>query len=79
MSLKAEQHSQIATAYEKAAADPMIPAPQRAAFARKSEWFRLLARIAAKTEARAASRMETPKLPDELRPLIENANKGMGR
>ena len=79
MSLKAEQHSQIATAYEKAAADPTIPAPQRAAFAWKSEWFRLLARIAAKNEARAASRMERPKLPEEIRPLIENAMKGIGR
>jgi hypothetical protein len=79
MSLKAEQHSQIATAYEKAAADPTIPAPQRAAFARKAEWFRLLARIAAKNEARSATKMDGPRLPEDLRPLIENVMKGMGR
>lgn len=79
MSLKAEQHSQIATGYEKAAADPMIPAPQRAAFARKAEWFRLLARIAAKNEARSATKMDGPRLPEDLRPLIENVMKGVER
>jgi hypothetical protein len=79
MSLKAEQRSQIATAYEKAAADPMIPAPQRAAFARKAEWFLLLARIAAKNEARLATTMDGPRLPEDLRPLIENVMKGVGR
>ena len=79
MALTAEQHSQIATAYERAAADPMIPAPQRAAFARKAEWFRLLARIAAKKEATAASKMEGPKLLDDFRPLIGNIRKGVER
>jgi hypothetical protein len=79
MSLKAEQHSQIATTYEKAAADPMIPGPQRAAFGRKSERFRLLARIVAKKETRAASNKEGPKIPDDLRPLIGNVAKGVGR
>jgi hypothetical protein len=48
MSLKAEQHSQIAAAYEKAAAD--VPAKTRAAFARKADWFRLLARVGEKRE-----------------------------
>jgi hypothetical protein len=43
MSLKAEQHSQIAAAYEKAAADGSLAAETRAAFARKADWFRLLA------------------------------------
>jgi len=60
MALTAEQHSQIATAYEKAAADEMVPPPQRAAFARKADWFRMLARIGAKKEAAAptASKIE---------------------
>lgn len=57
----------------------MIPGPQRAAFGRKSEWFRLLARIAAKKEARAASDMEGPKISDALRPLIGHVAKGVGR
>lgn len=51
MVLTPEQHSQIATAYEKAAADEMVPPPHREAFARKADWFRLLARIAAKKAA----------------------------
>jgi len=56
MALTAEQHSQIATVYENAAADRMVPPQQQAAFALKANWFRLLARIAAKNEAAAASR-----------------------
>lgn len=47
--LTVEQHLQIATVYEKAAADRMgVPPQQRAAFARKAKWFRTLARIRAK-------------------------------
>ena len=53
MSLKAEQHSQIAAAYENAAADKSLPAQTRAAFARKADWFRLLARIGEKRERAA--------------------------
>jgi hypothetical protein len=43
MSLKGEQHSQIAAAYENAAADESFRAQTRAVFARKANWFRLLA------------------------------------
>ena len=43
-----EQHLQIATAYEKAAADFMVPPQHRKAFARKAELFRMLARLGAK-------------------------------
>jgi hypothetical protein len=50
MPLKAEQHSQIAAVYEKAAADVGLPAQTRAAFARKADWFRLLARVGEKRE-----------------------------
>jgi hypothetical protein len=43
-------------AYEKAAADEMVPPPQRAAFARKADWFRMLARIGAKQKLLATTR-----------------------
>ena len=52
MILTAERQWMVAIAYEKAAADTIgVPAPQRAAFARKAKRFRTLARIAAKIEA----------------------------
>ena len=47
MMLTAEQQRMVAMVYEKAAADTIgVPAPQRAAFARKAKRFRTLARIA---------------------------------
>ena len=46
----AEQHSLIATAYDKAAFDVSLPAHTRAAFAKKADWFRLLARVGEKRE-----------------------------
>jgi hypothetical protein len=82
MALTAEQHSQIAKVYDKAAADQMVPAPQRAAFARKAEWFRMLARIEAKKAATAASKKERPQeaRPEAVRPLVETLPmKGAGR
>ncbi len=45
MSLSAEQHSLIAAAYDSAAFDLRLPAHTRAAFAKKADWFRLLARV----------------------------------
>ena len=63
MALTAEQHSRIAAAYDKAAADQMVPAPQRAAFASKAEWFRLLAHIAAKKKAKALPKKSGPNFP----------------
>jgi hypothetical protein len=59
MTLTAEQHSQIATAYEKAAGDHMVPPQQRSAFTRKANWFRMLARIAAKKEAAVVKKERT--------------------
>ena len=56
MSLKAEQHSQIAAAYEQGAADGSLPAQTRAAFARKADWFRLLARVGEKKERAALAK-----------------------
>ena len=48
ISLRSEQHHLIAAAYEKAAADISLPGHTRAAFARKADWFRLLARVGEK-------------------------------
>jgi hypothetical protein len=74
MAFTAEQHSQIATVYEKAAADRMVPPQQRAAFARKAEWFRMLARIGAKKETAAAPKKERPhEAPEAVRPLVAEA------
>ena len=55
MFLSAEQRSHIAAAYEKAAADPSLPAHTRAAFAKKADWFRLLACVGEKKERAAMS------------------------
>jgi hypothetical protein len=73
MVLKAEQHSQIAAAYESAAADKSLPAQARAAFARKADWFRLLARVGEKREqaaliASTAKQAEEPPLNPCLLP-----------
>jgi len=65
MVLTVEQRLQIAMVYEKAAADTMVPPQQRAAFARKADWFRMLARIGAK-KAAAASKEERPQTLAEL-------------
>jgi hypothetical protein len=53
MSLTPEQHSLISAAYDKAAFDINLPAQTRAAFAKKADWFRLLARIGKKMERAA--------------------------
>jgi len=55
MAFTAEQHSQLATAYEKAAVDRMVPPLQKEVFERKAHWFRTLARLAEKNESGAAS------------------------
>jgi hypothetical protein len=47
MCLTAEQHSQIASAYEKAAADEALPSQLRTAFVKKAKWFRMLCQIEA--------------------------------
>jgi hypothetical protein len=47
MCLTAEQHSQIASAYEKAAADETLPSQFRTAFINKAKWFRMLCQIEA--------------------------------
>jgi len=45
MVLTATQHALIAAAYEHAAGDETLPTQSRAAFAKKSSWFRMLAQI----------------------------------
>ena len=56
MALTAEQHEQLAVAYEKAAADFLLPPEKRAELEKKADWFRFLAGLATKTEKRAAPR-----------------------
>ena len=68
MSLKPEQHSQIAAAYEKAAADNTLPAQTRAAFARKADWFRLLSRVVEKREREALIASEAKRKAQEPPP-----------
>ena len=66
ISLRSEQHHLIAAAYEKAAADMSLPGHTRAGFARKADWFRLLARVGEKKElaARLASEAKHKALPN---------------
>jgi hypothetical protein len=51
MALTAEQYSQLATANERAAADPFVPAKQSLDFAKKAKFYCLLAKLAAKQKA----------------------------
>jgi hypothetical protein len=82
MALTAAQYSDIATAYEKAAADPMMPAPQKTAFARKAEWFRFLAQVGAKKAAKSAASKKEPlheTCPEDFRAFDEIVTKRAGR
>ena len=63
MTLTPDQHLLIAAVYDKCAADHMVPPPQRAAFARKADWFRLLARLGAKPKSK-----QPPKASDTPSP-----------
>ena len=60
MSLRPEQHSHIAAAYDKAAFDTSLPAHTRTAFARKAAWFRLLARVAEKKDQASLAKPKDP-------------------
>ena len=46
MTLSAEQYAQIAEGYEKASADPLLPAEERVNLAKEADWFRFLAQRA---------------------------------
>jgi hypothetical protein len=54
MALTPEQHAQIAVTYDAAANDESLPMQQRRAFAKKANWFRMVARVAAKKQEAAA-------------------------
>ena len=43
MTLTTEQYAQIAQGYEKASADPLVPAERRFDLAKEADWFRFLA------------------------------------
>ena len=58
ISLSVEQHSLIAAAYDSAAFDVSLPAHTRAAFAKKADWFRLLARVGEKKEQAALAKQK---------------------
>jgi len=65
MSLRPEQCSHIAAAYDSAAFNISFPAQTRAAFAKKGDWFRLLARVG---EKRAALNANEAKQAQEPQP-----------
>jgi hypothetical protein len=56
MPLTPGQHFHIAAAYDRAAFDISLPAHTRAAFAKKADWFRLLARVGEKKERAALAK-----------------------
>jgi len=58
MSLRPEQHFHIAAAYDKAAFDISLPAHTKAVFAKKADWFRLLARVGEKKEQVALAKQQ---------------------
>ena len=68
MAFTPQQYWQIAAAYEKAAADYMVPPQHRKAFAQKADWFRMLARIAAK--------QKLFEVPPRERPATDSFSKG---
>jgi hypothetical protein len=64
MALNPQQYLQIAAAYEKAAMDYLVPPQHRKAFARKAEWFRMLAQVGAKRKVLGMpARQRHPGLP----------------
>lgn len=68
MAFTPEQYLQIAAAYEKAAADYMVPPQHRKAFAQKADWFRMVARIGAKQKLFGLPPRERP-AADSFDPL----------
>ena len=68
MFLRPEQQFHIAAAYDKAAFDTSLPVHTRAAFARKADWFRLLARVGEKKERAALIAREAKETAPESLP-----------
>ena len=50
MAFTAAQHDELASTYERLATDHMIPPEKKAEFGRKASWYRVLAKLAAKSE-----------------------------
>ena len=48
MSQTGEHHSRLAISFDKAANDEAVPLDRRVGFARRANWLRVLARLAAK-------------------------------
>ena len=63
MALTPEQHAQIAVTYDGAASDESLPASVRQAFANKANWFRMVAKVAAKKQEAEATESPPKKLP----------------
>jgi hypothetical protein len=63
MTLTPEQNSQIAVTYETAANDEGLPMQQRRAFAKKANWFRMVARVAAKKQEAQSAESPSKKRP----------------
>jgi len=57
MGLTSAQHCQIAAAYERAAQDQTLPPQPRAGFAKKAQWFRMLAQIGTAKEEGSGQRV----------------------
>jgi hypothetical protein len=63
MVLTAEQHSNLATHFDKLAEDDRALPEQKAAFVRRANWHRMLSRIAAERGDRALC-VEQPRVGD---------------
>ena len=70
MTLTTEQYAQIAQGYEKASADPLVPAERRFDLAKEADWFRFLAqregahRSNNEHELTAPSSLDSDPVPD---------------
>jgi hypothetical protein len=74
MAFTPEQNLQIAAAYGKAAIDYTVPPQHRKAFARKAEWFRMVARVAAK---RVAAKQSLRSVPPKEHRASDNSHTGL--
>jgi len=79
MCLTVEQHLQIASAYEKAAADEALPSQLRNAFVRKAKWFRMLCQIKAAKLSTGLVSAAVETAPKTLPKPWRKAESGTGR
>lgn len=70
MRLTPEQCCQVAAVFESSAVDMRVPPQHRAAFARKADWFHMLARIRAKKDAAPVKVPHSEKTTPASRPEI---------